>query len=106
MMQCRTIGVGDTFSALTLANLDLSNTSHPISALAQTAESVLGSLSAVIRKTQAAARSVAPPGLSLVPSASESPEDRISRLRCMELRLIHCQDAIRQPEILYKAQKL
>jgi len=100
------IGVGDTFSALTLANLDLSITSHPISPLASTAEHVLGSLSAIIRKTQSSAQAIAPPRLSLIPSADELPEDRIARLRCMELRLIHCQAEILSPSVLYHAQKL
>jgi len=101
-------GVGDTFSALTLAHFDQEYAAHPISALAQTAETVLASLGAITDTTRQAAllATRTDSTISLVPSPDETPSARISRLRAMELKLVQSQEAILRPSIKYRAQAL
>lgn len=104
-------GVGDVFSSLILARFpplipDLVNV-HPVSPLARTAELAIASLQGIISNTRRSALELAGgrPEL-LVGAEGEGPEERVNRLRMVELRLIHSQKEILDPVILYRAAQL
>lgn len=91
-------GVGDLFSALVCARLTAD------ARLRDVAELAIASLQGVIASTRQHALKVAEG--SLEPSATETAEQRVARLRSVELRLIQSVDAIRAPPVLYRAQSL
>lgn len=101
-------GVGDVFSSLVLGRFpDTVNpifASHPVSPLACTVELAIGSLQGILGKTRQHAVTLARgrPDL-IVPREGESAEDRVRRLRMVELRLVQSQKEILDPEIVYRA---
>lgn len=103
-------GVGDLFSSLVLARFPAP--SSPSQSLASTAELAIASLESILRITRARAldylRARGEGGVSLVPAEHETKEDRIKRLRAVELRLIDRQsrDAIERPQVRWKARRL
>lgn len=103
-------GVGDVFSSLILARFpplvpDHTDV-HTVSPLARTAELAIASLQGIIRNTRRAALALAHgrPDL-LVAADGEGPEDRVRRLRMVELRLIHSQAEILNPSIEFHAHR-
>lgn len=106
-------GVGDVFSALVLGrfadpvNPSAEHLSHSISPLAHTAELAIGSLQGVLAKTRAHALSLARGNPdTIVPREGESAEERVRRLRMVELKLVQCQKELLQPDVAYRAVQL
>ncbi|KAH8924923.1 Bud site selection protein 16, partial [Atractiella rhizophila] len=100
-------GVGDLFSALITARFSPTSSSHPISPLAQAAELAIGSLHGVLVRTRAKAAEIAErDGIVLKASEEEGPEDRVRRLRTVELRLVQSQEELKNPKDIYEAVKL
>lgn len=108
-------GVGDLFSCLVVGRFPSSSgpasTSSP-SPLAATAELAIASLEGVLLSTRAKAldhlRRTNDEKFSLVPAEGESKEDRVKRLRTLELRLVDRQSrqAIEDPQVRWRARKL
>ncbi|CEQ40708.1 SPOSA6832_02350, partial [Sporobolomyces salmonicolor] len=106
-------GVGDVFSSLVLGrfpSLDPSSPTayldHHISPLAHTVELAIASLQGVLTKTRAHALQLAKGRHDwIVPREGESAEERVRRLRTVELRLVQSQKELLDPEVLYKAVK-
>jgi pyridoxine kinase len=101
-------GVGDVFSSLVLGRFpDAVNpifSSHPVSPLACTVELAIGSLQGILAKTRQHAVTLARgrPDL-IVPREGETAEDRVRRLRMVELRLVQSQKEILDPDLVYRA---
>ncbi|GAA5949027.1 hypothetical protein JCM10213_003194 [Rhodosporidiobolus nylandii] len=101
-------GVGDVFSSLVLGRFpdasDPAYAAHPVSPLAHTAELAIGSLQGILARTRAHAVSLTRgrPDL-IVPREGESAEERVRRLRTVELRLVQSQKEILEPDVLYRA---
>jgi pyridoxine kinase len=101
-------GVGDVFSSLVLGRFpdDVNPMfgAHPVSPLACTVELAIGSLQGILAKTRQHAITLARgrPDL-VVPREGESAEDRVRRLRMVELRLVQSQKEILEPELVYRA---
>ena len=102
-------GVGDVFSSLVLGRFpDASHPpSHAISPLAHTAELAIGSLQGVLVKTRAHALVLAKhyPD-AIVPREGESAEERVRRLRMVELKLVQSQKELLDPDVKYRAVAL
>jgi pyridoxine kinase len=105
-------GVGDAFSSLVLARFPSlhplpSDPIHPVSPLAGTAELAIASLQGIIAHTRVHALKLAGgrPEL-LVGKPGEGAEERVRRLRMVELRLIQSQKEILDPVVTYHAVKL
>lgn len=101
-------GVGDVFSSLVAGRFpchsDPAFADHPVSPLAHTVELAIGSLQGILARTRqhALALSNNRPE-AIVPREGESADDRVRRLRTVELRLIQSQQEILNPEIRYRA---
>ncbi|GAA6012226.1 hypothetical protein JCM10207_002769 [Rhodosporidiobolus poonsookiae] len=101
-------GVGDVFSSLVLGRFpdgsDPAYAAHPVSPLAHTVELAIASLQGILAKTRQHAVQLARgrPDL-IVPREGESGEDRVRRLRTVELRLVQSQQEILSPEVLHRA---
>ncbi|GAA5961483.1 hypothetical protein JCM3765_003599 [Sporobolomyces pararoseus] len=112
-------GVGDTFSSLVLgrfppSSLDSTSSdpevsaysSHPISPLAHTVELAIASLQGVLAKTRAHALHLAKGRTDwIVPHEGESAEERVRRLRTVELRLVQSQKELLDPQVVHRAVK-
>lgn len=103
-------GVGDVFSSLILARfpslLPDHTHVHPISPLARTTELAIASLQGVIAHTRKNALLQAGGDASLlVGREGEGAEERVKRLRMVELRLIHSQKEILDPTITFPATR-
>ncbi|KAI5476120.1 pyridoxine kinase [Pseudohyphozyma bogoriensis] len=105
-------GVGDVFSSLILARFPSlvpspTDPVHPISPLANTAEMAIGTLQGVLEHTRAHALKLAKgrPDLIMM-KEGEGVEERVRRLRMVELRLVQSQKEILNPEIRYRAVML
>ncbi|KAM0754287.1 Bud site selection protein 16 [Meredithblackwellia eburnea MCA 4105] len=102
-------GVGDVFSSLTLGRFDPSLPLEPdeISPLARTAELGIASLQGILRRTRENALSLARGREeAMVPREGEGAEERVRRLRMVELRLVQSIDEIRDPVVHYRAVEL
>lgn len=102
-------GVGDVFSSLILGRFpDAADPpSHAISPLAHTAELAIASLQGILTKTRANALALAKhyPD-AIVPREGESAEERVKRLRMVELKLVQSQQEILNPQVQYRAVAL
>ncbi|BGO93571.1 Putative pyridoxal kinase [Rhodotorula toruloides] len=101
-------GVGDVFSALVAGRFpsasDPAFSDHPISPLARTVELAIASLQGILAKTRQHALSLAKGRADLiVPREGESAEERVRRLRTVELRLVQSQHEILNPDVKYRA---
>ncbi|GAA6060833.1 hypothetical protein JCM10212_005251 [Sporobolomyces blumeae] len=104
-------GVGDTFSSLVLGrfpSLDPSSPdsymSHPVSPLAHTVELAIASLQGVLKRTRQHALQLAKNRTDwIVPHEGESAEERVRRLRTVELRLVQSQKELLDPVVEYRA---
>lgn len=112
-------GVGDTFSSLVLGRFPPSGgpldpaasnpdaaayASHPISPLAHTVELAIASLQGVLAKTRAHALQLAKGRTDwIVPHEGESAEERVRRLRTVELRLVQSQKELLEPQVVHRA---
>ncbi|GAA5883800.1 hypothetical protein JCM16303_002379 [Sporobolomyces ruberrimus] len=114
-------GVGDTFSSLVLGRFppsasssttsspqqsesDLAYSSHPISPLAHTVELAIASLQGVLAKTRAHALQLSKGRTDwIVPHEGESAEERVRRLRTVELRLVQSQKELLDPQVVHRA---
>ncbi len=95
-------GVGDLFSALVTARIDLDTIP-----LSRTAELAIASLQAIIANTRHYAAGIAAKnGINLLPNETETPQARINRLRTIELRIVPNPGCILDPVIEFKAQPL
>lgn len=112
-------GVGDVFSSLVLARFpaaralkeEISSPSplapHPISPLARTAELALASLQGIIANTRKHALVLAGGRADLlVGKEGEGVEERVRRLRMVELRLVQSHAEIINPVVIYHAVQL
>jgi len=107
-------GVGDVFSSLMLARFpsatapaDAPERLHAISPLAYTAELAIGSLQGVLAHTRRYALQLAKGSpASIVPREGETAEERVRRLRMVELRLVQSQKELLEPDINYIAVQL
>ncbi|GAA5865232.1 hypothetical protein JCM8547_008324 [Rhodosporidiobolus lusitaniae] len=101
-------GVGDVFSSLVLGRFpdatDPAFAAHPVSPLAWTVELAIGSLQGILARTRQHATMLARgrPD-TIVPREGESAEDRVRRLRMVELRLVQSQKEILEPDVIYRA---
>lgn len=98
-------GVGDVFSALVLGRFpEGSQSNHSISPLAHVAELAISSLQGILIKTRKNALNLAKhyPD-AIVPREGESAEERVKRLRMVELKLVQSQQEILDPQVVYKA---
>ncbi|GAA5974780.1 hypothetical protein JCM11641_007262 [Rhodosporidiobolus odoratus] len=101
-------GVGDVFSSLVLGRFpdasDPAFAAHPVSPLARTVELAIGSLQGILARTRQHAVTLARgrPDL-IVPREGESAEERVRRLRTVELRLVQSQREILDPDVAYRA---
>ncbi|KAK4050792.1 putative pyridoxal kinase [Microbotryomycetes sp. JL201] len=97
-------GVGDVFSALILGRFPDASPSHPVSPLAHVAELAIASLQGILTRTRAHAVALAKhyPD-AIIPRDGESAEERVKRLRMVELKLVQSQREILEPVILYQA---
>ncbi|GAA5992921.1 hypothetical protein JCM5350_007802 [Sporobolomyces pararoseus] len=118
-------GVGDTFSSLVLGRFPPSSSpslesssppssdpeasaysNHPISPLAHTVELAIASLQGVLAKTRAHALHLAKGRTDwIVPHEGESAEERVRRLRTVELRLVQSQKELLDPQVVHRAVK-
>jgi len=106
-------GVGDTFSSLVLGrfpSLDPTSpdsyTSHPVSPLAHTVELAIASLQGVLARTRTHALQLAKGRTDwIVPHEGESAEERVRRLRMVELRLVQSQKELLEPNVEHFAVK-
>lgn len=106
-------GVGDTFSSLVLGRFPPAldepaseYSSHPISPLAHTVELAIASLQGVLAKTRAHALHLAKGRTDwIVPHEGESAEERVRRLRTVELRLVQSQQELLNPQVVHRAVK-
>ncbi|GAA6043306.1 hypothetical protein JCM8097_001176 [Rhodosporidiobolus ruineniae] len=108
-------GVGDVFSSLVLGRFpdpsspssSSSSEEHPVSPLAATVELAIASLQGILARTRAhaVAQATRNGGRAdmIVPREGESAEDRVRRLRTVELRLVQSQKEILDPEVRYRA---
>ncbi|EGU11536.1 Bud site selection protein 16 [Rhodotorula toruloides ATCC 204091] len=101
-------GVGDVFSALVAGRFpsasDPAFAAHPISPLARTVELAIASLQGILAKTRQHALSLAKGRADLiVPREGESAEERVRRLRTVELRLVQSQQEILNPDVKHRA---
>lgn len=101
-------GVGDVFSSLVAGRFpchsDPAFSAHPVSPLAHTVELAIGSLQGILARTRQHALALAnnrPE--AIVPREGETADERVRRLRTVELRLIQSQQEILNPEIRYRA---
>lgn len=104
-------GVGDVFSSLVLARFPSLDPSlvlrHPVSPLAGTAELAIASLQGIIAHTRSHALMLAGGRADyLVGKEGEGVEERVRRLRMVELRLVHSQKEILDPVVSYRAVAL
>ncbi|KAM0790786.1 hypothetical protein ACM66B_004634 [Microbotryomycetes sp. NB124-2] len=97
-------GVGDVFSALVLGRFPDASPSHPVSPLAHVAELAIASLQGILARTRAHAIALAKhyPD-AIVPHEGESAEERVKRLRMVELKLVQSQKEILEPAVVYQA---
>ncbi|KAK4704880.1 pyridoxine kinase, partial [Phenoliferia sp. Uapishka_3] len=100
-------GVGDVFSSLVLARFPGTTPSladHTISPLAQTAELAIGSLQGILEHTREHALMLAKgrPEV-IVMKEGEGAEERVRRLRMVELRMVQSQREILDPVLKYRA---
>lgn len=104
-------GVGDVFSSLILARFpplipDLISP-HSISPLAKDAELAIASLQGVLKHTRDYAIGLAKGRAELlIAKEGEDVEQRVRRLRMVELRLVQSQQDILNPEVKFPAYKL
>lgn len=110
-------GVGDVFSALILARfpphppstqpLESSSNPHPVSPLARTAELAIASLQGVLRHTRKHALLLAKGREDLlVPKEGEAAEERVKRLRMVELRLVQSHEELLNPVVEFQARRI
>lgn len=103
-------GVGDVFSALVLGRFPdpfAPSSSHPISPLAETAELAIASLQGVLARTRAHALTLAKGNPdAIIPREGESAEERVRRLRMVELKLVQSQRELLYPDVTYRAVAL
>lgn len=79
---------------------------HPVSPLAHTVELAIASLQGVLAKTRAHALHLAKGRTDwIVPHEGESAEERVRRLRTVELRLVQSQQELLDPQVVHKAIK-
>ncbi|KAK4047876.1 putative pyridoxal kinase [Microbotryomycetes sp. JL221] len=97
-------GVGDVFSALVLGRFPDASSTHPVSPLAHIAELAIASLQGILVRTRAHAIALAKhyPD-AIVPREGESAEERVKRLRMVELKLVQSQKEILEPAVIYQA---
>lgn len=101
-------GVGDVFSSLVLARfpplVPAVDALHPISPLARTAELAIGSLQGILEHTREHALLLARGRADVIVARDgEGAEERVRRLRMVELRLVQSQKEILDPVIKYQA---
>ncbi|SCV71564.1 BQ2448_3152 [Microbotryum intermedium] len=101
-------GVGDVFSSLVLGRFP--NASHPphaVSPLAYTVELAIASLQGVLARTRANALRLAKhyPDV-IIPREGESAEERVRRLRMVELKLVQSQKELLDPQVIHRAVRL
>ncbi|GAA5986006.1 hypothetical protein JCM10908_006368 [Rhodotorula pacifica] len=101
-------GVGDVFSSLVAGRFpchsDPAFSAHPVSPLAHTVELAIGSLQGILARTRQHALALTnnrPE--AIVPREGESADDRVRRLRTVELRLVQSQREILNPDVRYRA---
>lgn len=106
-------GVGDVFSSLILARFPPvvapppSPSDHPISPLARTAELAIASLQGVLGHTRTHALMLAKGRPeAIVAREGEGAEERVRRLRMVELRLVQSQKEILDPVVSFPAVRL
>ena len=77
---------------------------HPVSPLAHVAELAIASLQGVLARTRAHAIALAKhyPD-AIVPRDGESAEERVKRLRMVELKLVQSQQELLEPRVVYQA---
>ncbi|GAA5921889.1 hypothetical protein JCM3775_003401 [Rhodotorula graminis] len=101
-------GVGDVFSSLVVgrfpSSADPDFAAHPVSPLAHTVELAIASLQGILFKTRQHALSLAKarPDM-IVPREGETADERVRRLRTVELRLVQSQNEILDPVVKYRA---
>lgn len=104
-------GVGDVFSSLILARFPSPHVSateepHPVSRLAHTAELAIGSLQGILARTRQNALLLAKGRQDMiVAKEGEGAEERVRRLRMVELRLVQSQKEILEPDVKYWAAR-
>ncbi|GAA5899804.1 hypothetical protein JCM6882_005439 [Rhodosporidiobolus microsporus] len=101
-------GVGDVFSSLVLGRFPSASepafAAHPVSPLARTVELAIASLQGILAKTRQHAVQLARGRADvIVPREGESAEERVRRLRTVELRLVQSQKEILDPEVVFRA---
>ncbi|KAL8293165.1 hypothetical protein RQP46_000859 [Phenoliferia psychrophenolica] len=102
-------GVGDVFSSLVLARFPprvpaADVEPHSISPLARTAELAIGSLQGILAHTREHALLLAKGRADvIVAKEGEGAEERVRRLRMVELRLVQSQKEILDPVLTYRA---
>jgi len=101
-------GVGDVFSSLVTAHFDSpEGSADSVSPLAHTAELAIGSLQGILLRTRENALRVANNEASIVvPRSGETGEERVRRLRTVELRLIQSAPDILHPNIRHRAHAI
>lgn len=101
-------GVGDVFSSLVAGRFpcysDPAFAAHPVSPLAHTVELAIASLQGILARTRAHALALANnrPEM-IVPREGESADERVRRLRTVELRLVQSHQEILNPTVQYRA---
>lgn len=99
-------GVGDVFSSLVLANFQQEQAGEPCP-LSRTAERAIASLQGILMRTRQHALSLAAERQDLTgTNPAETPEERIRRLKLVELRLVHSWREIKEPNVVYRAKPL
>ncbi|GAA6020657.1 hypothetical protein JCM8202_004529 [Rhodotorula sphaerocarpa] len=103
-------GVGDVFSSLVAGRFpsydDPAFAEHAVSPLAHTVELAIASLQGILTKTRQHALALANNRTdAIVPREGETADERVRRLRTVELRLVQSQQEILNPTINYRATR-
>lgn len=103
-------GVGDVFSSLVAGRFpsydDPAFAEHAVSPLAHTVELAIASLQGILAKTRQHALALANNRTdAIVPREGETADERVRRLRTVELRLVQSQQEILNPTINYRATR-